>query len=978
LLVHNGLVRGHLEVALLGPVTVALEGRPAPVAGAPQRTLLARLALDPGRTVSDDALLDALWPGGAPPNASGNLQSYVSRLRRVLGASAVERQPMGYRLAVERDQVDVARFEALADEAHRLVAADDPASASGRFGEALALWRGEPFADVTDPLAFGPERARLAVVHHRTRVGWLAARVASGEADGALADLERAVAEDPTDEAVHLVLVRALHVLGRSGDALRVAADLRRRVVDATGLDPGPALAELEAAVLADDPALRPVARPPTPPPADGAIGGEPPRSPAAPRGPVRRLAPADRFIGRDRELADVRAALGGRRLVTVVGPGGAGKTRLVQEVVDRGDVGETVVVGLAPVGVGEELAARVAGAVGLQAAPEGAEAALVDRLAHRQVTLVLDNCEHVAGAVARLVERVLGAGDGVRVLATSRVRLGVAGEQVLRLGPLAPADQAELFCDRAALQRPGFEPAPADRPVIESICRQLDGLPLGLELAARREGVFGLAQLDAQLADGLQAIEPGDDEGGRGVVAAVGWSYRLLRSGARALFDRLAVCRGGFPLEAVAALAPEATTNPHASLAELVDASLVEVDLAAEPPRYRLLEVMRRVALGHLDADGLAEARRAHRRWVLRHVERCFALQAERDPASSALLRRERSNVVAALSVDDLADLLEVGRLAALVGLLDADDPQLELNEQLRRLEPWAGGDDEAAALCAVGCGAATWLRGDTTRAVPLLDHALEVLPPEHPHRWIGHLCRISSWLFIGDVEAVEADAARVLAGGSAPPWGRATAVCSAALVNTYRGLVERAGWWMDEHAALLDDVGRVDGFTSFTRADVVSATDPERALAWYDDGHRVAVERGQTYNRAINGVGRTSVLVRLGRGAEAAAAGSATIAFAARIGMWPQVWTSVRTLTPLLVAVGEPAAAAVLLTAAAEDPLSSEVLEVDGAILDGVWAAIRLQLAAPEVEEARRVGRHLDRSQAAALAVEVLTRHA
>ena len=257
LLEQNAQVGENIGVSLLGPVVASVDGRTVAITGAPQRTLLARLALVPQRVVPDAALLEALWPGEPPANATGNLQSYVSRLRRALGAGTVVREPMGYRLDVAPESVDLVRFEALCRQAHDRVLAD-PSAAVRSFGAALALWRGEPFADVVEPLAFGPERARLDALHQRAHAGWLSARVEAGGAADTIPDLERAVAADPLDEATHLVLIRALHLVGRTADGLRTATDLRRRVIEETGLNPSSALGELEARLLADDPDLHP------------------------------------------------------------------------------------------------------------------------------------------------------------------------------------------------------------------------------------------------------------------------------------------------------------------------------------------------------------------------------------------------------------------------------------------------------------------------------------------------------------------------------------------------------------------------------------------------------------------------------------------------------------------------------------------------------------------------------------------------
>lgn len=967
-----GVVGAGIEVSLLGPVVARVDGPVIGVTGAPQRTLLARLALVPQRVVPDAALLEVLWPGEPPANATGNLQSYVSRLRRVLGVDAVVRGPMGYRLDVDPEAVDVVRFEALCRRAHEL-ARTDPRAAAIHFGDALALWRGEAFADVVDPLAFEPERVRFDAMHQQAKVGWLAARVSTGGAADAIPDLEQAVTAAPLDEALHLVLIRALHLVGRTADGLRTGADLRRRVIDETGLGPSSGLAQLERQLLEDDPSLQPRSAERSAPGRHLVAGAA--TAAAAPA--VAPRPPADRFVGRADELAQLEVALGTRRVVTIVGPGGAGKTRLALELVERGGAGSAIVIELGAVATSSDVVACVATGLGLQAAPGGLLDAVRDRLAGCSLTLVLDNCEHVVDGVVTLLGSVLATSPDVRVLATSRIRLGVAGEQVVRLGRLDPRHQAELFRDRAALERPGFEPDDEDQRLIEAICGQLDGLPLALELAARREAVFGLALLAERLADGLGVIEPGDDEGGSGVVSAVGWSYRLLRPAARALFDRLAVCRGGFTLDALADLAPSDTANPAGALAELVDASLVEVDLTGGEPRYRLLEIMRRVALGHLDESSLAEARRAHRGWMLRLAGACFQLQSERSPRSTTIVRTEVANLVAALAIHEVDDLPEVAHLGVLIASLTADEPQLELSDALLRLEAHADGDDEASALSALGAGSAAMFRGDTDRGHVLLDRAVRAIPAGHPLRWVALSYRMTNALFTGDRQLVTDDARAVLDDPSTPAWCRATAVGCAALISAYLGEDAEAQGWIERYASTLEDVRAVDAFVPFVRGEL-SVADSEEALRWYEEALATSEATGQVYNRHIAAVGRAAVLVRLDRRTDAAAACASAIADAVRVGMWPQAWTALRLSAELLVALGEHEAAALVLDAAAHDDLASEVLDVDRSRQEDLWRVIAERLPPEQVAAARRTARRDERGAIASRTVEVLLRHA
>jgi len=926
-----------LRVGLLGPTVVEVDGRTVPVPGAPQRAVLARLALSPRRTVPDDDLVDVLWPADPPDNALGNLQSYVSRLRRVVGAAVIGRDTVGYRLELDPEAVDVGRFDALVGRAE---AAGDAPAAVALFAEALDLWRGEPFADLPDPLALAPDRARLAALHRRAVEGWLAARSAAGEGAALLPDLERAAAEDPIGEAVHLLLMAVLHQVGRSPDALRAGAALRERIVDATGLDPSSAVGEMERRILADDPTLRPDA---------------PAASPrAARRGP--RLAPADRFVGRVAELEALATALDEHQIVSVIGPGGAGKTRLVQELIDRGGL-TPVVVDLAPVEDEGDVLARAAAALGVQGSTEDLDAALIDVVGGRAVTLVLHSCEHVLGAARALAERFLGAGPDVAVLATSRLRLGLAGEKVIRLAGLGPDEQVELFRDRASLLRHDFVVTDEVAALVRSIGRQLDGLPLALELAAGREAVFGLAQLDAQLAVALDVVEPAGSDGRKSVTSAVEWSYGLLSPAARDLFDRLSVAPGGVVLEALEHLTRGGAGPAAAALGELVEASLVDVDLGADPPRYRALEVVRRVGLAHLSETARADARRWLRAWMTAHVVRTEALRMARSPLSTVLFRRELANLAAAVTVDGPEDRLGLGPLAAETSTLVYDDPQVEILERLRVLDPGPGPLDEDQALCSLAAGVAAWIGGETEAAERLLAAALDVLPPGHHRRWSATFAAIPNAMFTGDVAVVEAMARELLDDPAVPDWANAVGVGCAALMRLYTGDVAAAEAWIADQAELLERGAATDGFVAFTYGEMAAASDPDAAVEWYARSARLSDAMGTTYTREIARIGRAAVLVRQGRTAEAAPACREVIRATARIGMWPQVWTMLRITSELLVAQGEHELALVVLTAAEHDPKASTVMGPDLERLAGLRAEIDdvLSASARAAAEAR-----------------------
>ncbi|WLW51147.1 AfsR/SARP family transcriptional regulator [Streptomyces sp. YU58] len=1025
-----------VEIGLLGPVRLSVGGVARPLRSLPGRVLLAHLALGPGRVVPVAELIDALWDAEPPRGAVGNLHSYVSRLRRALGDDLIAREAAGYRLLLDPDRIDTGLVERLVAEA-RSAAVADPAEGARLLGRALGVWRGEALADLTDRTAFTPERARLDEWRRHLREEWFELRLAAGEAGGVLPDLEEAVASDPLRERLQLLFVQARHRTGRTAEALAAVDAYRRRLADEYGLDPGPAMAELRQRLLTDDPGLRgPGARGrgtrgqgtatgvpaasgarlterasagsrAASGPASGLAAGSagasgpsrPLHTPDAPdalaaAGAPRLTPPADRFVGRKAELAQVRDAVREHRTVTVVGPGGVGKTRLVLELLKepvplsaRLQAPSSTplhLVELAEVSRSAEVAGAVATRLGLRTAPEGDVTAVADRLGHAEALLVLDNCEHLSEAARDLVTELSARCRGLRVLATSRRRLDVPGERVVRLGPPSEEEQVELFCDRAALLRDGFrEDLREDRAasaagLVAEVCRMLDGLPLAVELAARREAVFGLRQLRERLSAGLDVLEPvrGGDRA-TAVTATVEWSRRLLDPDARDLLDRLSVCRGGFGAEAVDHLTPPGAARPAALLAELVDASLVGCDLTADPPRYRLLETVRHACAAHL-AEALAEdAHAAHARWMLAHAERVHQLRRDRSPEAAVLFRRERANTHEALSwLAGTGRRQEAARLALMTAMALADDPDLPLLGLLGGLAPALPGapGDDTEALFALASGVAAWLTGDGRTSDRLLGAAVEALPDRHPHRWIGRFYRLANRMYRGDVTGVEEDATALLHDRAAPGWGQGSAVCCAALTREFAGDHESAERWLTRQEVLLTELSRLDGFVTYTRGELAAQHDPALALALFDRAHRQCRAQGNVYVGEIAAVGRAAVLIRLGRHEEAVAACHELLGGLRRLGMWPQLWMVLRLTAELMVALGDHATAAALFTAADSDSLAPAVFGADRELHAGMWRRIAEALGPERLESSRAEGRADGRAGAAERAMSAL----
>ncbi|MFE2642243.1 BTAD domain-containing putative transcriptional regulator [Streptomyces nigra] len=632
------------------------DGRAVPLGGARLRALLTVLALRAGRTVPVGLLADEVWGAEPPADATGALQALVGRLRRALGADAVRSEDGGYRLAAAPDDVDLHRFERLTGEGTRALADGDPAKAAGVLDDALALWRGPALADLPDRTA---EAARIGTRHLDALRARHTAALALGRAEQALPELTALCDAHPLDEPLQALRLRALRDTGRPAEALAAYDDVRRLLSDRLGSDPGPELRALHAELL-------------RPQPEAGTPAAPRPAPPAAPAGNLR--ARLTSFVGREPDIAAIRGDLAAARLVTLLGPGGAGKTRLSQEAAESvrdGAPDGVWLAELAPVDDPQAVPEAVLTALGARETVlygAGAEAMRagterhddpVDRLseycAKRRMLLILDNCEHVVDAAARLVERLLERCPGLTVLATSREPLGVPGEVLRPVEPLPEPFALRLLADRGAAARPGFRPE-ADEETAAAcaeICRRLDGLPLAIELAAARLRVLTPRQIADRLDDRFRLLTSGS----RTVLprqqtlrAVVDWSWELLDDGEREVLGRLSVFAGGCDLAAA-----EAVCGPGAleALGSLVDKSLVVAAAGDDGEmRYRLLETVAEYAAERLDETGRrADAERAHLTYY-RELARTTepALRGRGQLAAIRRLERESENIRAAL----------------------------------------------------------------------------------------------------------------------------------------------------------------------------------------------------------------------------------------------------------------------------------------------------------------------------------------
>ncbi|GAA2834123.1 BTAD domain-containing putative transcriptional regulator [Kribbella solani] len=527
---------------VLGPLLVrTAAGDAVAVPDTKVRTLLLDLLANQGRPVSADRLIDDLWGTRPPRNATGTLQARVSQLRTALDRAEpgarrlVQHGPAGYTLA--GGVVDSNSFEQYVR--------------TGRLRDALGLWRGPAYADVPDHEFARAERDRLDNLY------LTALEDLSGRGDDVLQETTALVQQRPLDERLHAVHLRALYIAGRQHDALRAYEELRTALADELGADPGPELAELHQAILRHDPALR--------------------RSTTLPT-------PLNDLIGRADALAAAQLQLAQNRLVTLVGPGGVGKTRLALEL-GRNHTLDVRLLELAPLRQDDVLDA-LATTLDLRDESTDLLTRLMDSICTRQLLLVLDNCEHLD--LADLVGRILTRAPGMRVLATSREPLGLTGEQVFDVPPLTRSAAVELFQARSGVTDD-----------VAAICERLDGIPLALELAATRVRALGVQGLAERLDDRFRLLSGGKagPERQRTLRATIDWSWELLDDEERQMLRRLAVHAGTFSLEAAA----KVSELPEHVLLALVDKSLV----AATAGRYRLLESVAAYSLERLTEAG-------------------------------------------------------------------------------------------------------------------------------------------------------------------------------------------------------------------------------------------------------------------------------------------------------------------------------------------------------------------------------------
>jgi predicted ATPase/DNA-binding SARP family transcriptional activator len=960
-----------LAFGVLGPVEVRVHGQIVDVPAGRQRALLAALLLGDCRVVPLDRLVDALWPDGAVPSARNAVQTYVARLRRTLGPDVLATRPPGYLLetsAADRDDRDFLRAVAAAER----LAESAPAPALARLEHALAAWRGPAWAEFADsfarPAAVRLEERRDTAQELRVRL-----LLRTGAPEHAVATAEALVVERPVAEPPTLLLAEALGAAGRTADALAALSGYRERLRDELGLDPGPPVAAVRARLLRGEvPRSQPAVRP-------------------APARPGRYR--ADPLIGREDLLASLSGAVARARLVTLVGPGGVGKTRLAQQLAS-GAAGACWWVDLAPLRESAHVARAVADAAGVAVHPGGTPlealtrwAATVDGL------LVLDNCEHLLATAAAVAEALLECGGGLRAVATSRERLGVDGESVLPVAPLpvpvagAPDPAAvaavRLFLDRARRADPGFDPDARELAVIGEVCRRLDGLPLALEFAAARVRGLAVDDLAARLDARLDLLTSGrrhDDARHRTLRGVIDWSYALLSPAEQAALRALGTFAGAFDLTAAEAVLDDGEAPAADLVSRLVDRSVLHRVAArgTAPARYRLLESVR--AYVH-ECTGPADAGAAdrHTRWVLDLLSTAERGLAGRDEASWA---------------------------AALVAVMD------DVRAAVVRARE-AGRPEEVAAVCARLWRFASWrLRVD------ILQWADGLLPDRSsPDRALAEVAAASARWVAGDVAGARDRAAGLAGDGGADPLARAAAheVLGDALLGT--GEVDRAvaayarstvtwqatGRTADRliaaaneamahgFAGATEDARRILAevlrecvaggnpttlaFARYVEGEVYADLDPDRALAALAEAQRLAAGVG---NDLVTGVALTAEVAVRGRH------GPPNVALARyadalrhwhRAGTEGLLVTALRNLVVLFARTGRDRAAAELSATLATHATDHPSYGPERRRLRTAQRAVAARLDPREAARAERAGQARTIREASAAALAIVT---
>jgi predicted ATPase/DNA-binding SARP family transcriptional activator len=963
-----------MRFRVLGPLEIEGDDGPLVVLGQRPRALLTALLLQPNRLVPTERLVDALWGEVPPASAANALQQVVARLRARLGRAAdcIRTEPGGYLLAAGDGSIDADEFETAYRRARSLMDGD-PEPAARVLDSALALWRGPPYGE------FGAGFAQAAAVRlEELRTTALEDRVElllrRGAVTDAVAEARDLAAAEPLRERRVALLMRALHADGRVADALDAYRHHRRHMANELGLDPPAGLRELEARILHDD-------LPGTPRTGRRTGVAAAPRHPGLPRRPGG-------MVGRDRELELLLDRLTAERQVTLVGPGGVGKTRLALEAAHRlaGRGREAYWADLTTVAP-ERVVDVVAEVTGVDM-PRGADpgGALGAALHGSSGLLCLDNAESVLAELAPVVETLVDQAPRLLVLATSRERLGVVDEHVHLLPPLPLPSWPDrdnpairLFLERA--QGLAGTPSDVDVDAIAELCRRLDGLPLAIELGAARAPLFGIREFTAQIAGGLDLLGGGRRTAAarhRTLRAVVDASYQLLTPDEALLFERLTVFPGPFRLAQVRAVCSDERLPAAAIgavLARLVEQSLVQ----AAGGRFHLLQTLRTYA-----AERLAEPER--RRLRARHArdvaDRILELQWQQRPESEAECIAALSGMTADLhQAWDHAVHHDRGlavELAAVIYDFAYQRQRLDLLDWGLQVSAW---DVEHPMLPQALATAATaaWAAGERERAEEIALRGVSwSVARDRPAsaRIVGQAGNLA--MFAGEFDTAVARFAEAERLNRAEGRDVAALMCEVCVCQAmaYAGSTAQA---RERLASLRQRAGRsrnpsAVAWAYYVTGEATADVDPPRALAAY----RAAVEESlRVDNRLFSGLARTAavaVTARRGSPHDALAEFERVMAEWDELGNVMVRWWVLMQISVLFTRLGLDRPAALLVGAYLANANRSYMLRGDEERLEGAMVTLTERLGGPIAQAALAEGAALSFDDAAALALRTI----
>jgi predicted ATPase/DNA-binding SARP family transcriptional activator len=720
------------EFKVFGPLTVLRDGKPIDLGGPRGRMLLAALLSEPGALVSADRLMDIVW-GATDTDRQRALWTAVSRLRSAIepdrpnrsDGTVVLTRPTGYLLDVAPETIDSVRFEALVN-AGTTSLESNPEVAAAVLRDALDLWSGPPYAEFDHTAFAAPHIVRLGELRLVATAGRIDADLRCGWAAELVPELEALVLEHPRREDFVAFLMLAQYRSGRSADALRISSAHRRRLVEQAGLDPSPAIVELEAQILNNDSKLQSARRA---------------RDAQALR--TNNLRPEPNELVERADIGHVEVKIEPNRVVTLLGPGGIGKSRCARAAAQRACDGGGWTDGVWYVDLTaitepadeSDIAAAVATVIGAghqATVPSATEVGTY--LQNRDVLLVLDNCEHIRPAVAAFITEVLARGSTAAVLATSRVRLGLTAERPIELPTLSSSEAVALF--NARTTELGSGPFPADD--VERLCASLDNYPLALELAAARTRTHSPSEIVARLdrhpslaQQPIATLTDGTSERHASLDAALEWSLVQLDASALTTLHRTAVFVDDFDLPAAeSVLAHDAKESARLldDLGTLVEHHLLTRDQSSA--RFALLEPIRQTVLRHAPLG--EPTRRRHGEHYLREAARIGAGIIGRDEAQSwDRLRAERTHLREAVrwasergDVESLEDAMQWMPLVVING--GEIGPSTWAADALARLD--AGPTDAPLTALTAASGHFTSLRlSDSDQTIEQLRNAAD-----------------------------------------------------------------------------------------------------------------------------------------------------------------------------------------------------------------------------------------------------------